>query len=186
MVECRPDSEGGRVMRKTKLFAVVAFGFACLAAVPAAQAGTHRLGAGANYWKTVSDLDSTDVTDINEDGLSWLASYQYAPAGIFKVEVDLEYYPSLTVDGKTFWSPEAFVLVGGTLYAGAGIGTYYSDGTFNKTPFFMLRAGLDFAILPFLSLDINANYRFDDLSSFSTQDLDTDTIRLGAAVRFAL
>ena len=57
---------------------------------------------------------------------------------------------------------------------------------FNDTPFYMLRAGLDFAILPFLSLDINANYRFDDWSEFSTGDLDTDTIRLGAAVRFSL
>jgi hypothetical protein len=173
-------------MRKMLLGVVAAFAFAWLAAVPAAQAGTHRLGVGANYWKTIDNLDSSDVTDINEDGLSWLASYQYVPAGIFKVEVDLEYYPSLAVDGKTFWSPEAFVLVGGTIYAGAGIGTYYSDGTFNKSPFFMLRAGLDFSILPFLSLDINANYRFDDLSTFSTSDLDTDTIRLGAEVRFAL
>jgi len=186
MLGCRPESEGGQVMRKTMLIAVAVFGLAWLAAVPTAQAGTHRLGVGANYWKTISNLDSTDVTDINEDGLSWLASYQYVPAGIFKLEVDLEYYPSLTQDGKTFWSPEAFALVGGTIYAGAGIGTYYSDGIFNKTPFFMLRAGLDFAILPFLSLDINANYRFDDLSSFSTSDLKTDTIRLGAALRFAL
>ena len=63
---------------------------------------------------------------------------------------------------------------------------YYSDGVFNDSPFYMLRAGFDFAILPFLSLDINANYRFDDWSSFSTNDLDTDTIRLGAAIRFSL
>jgi hypothetical protein len=173
-------------MRKTMLGAVVAFALAWLAAVPGAQAGTHKLGVGANYWKTISNLDSTDITNINEDGLSWLASYQYVPAGIFKLELDVEYYPSLAVDGNTFWSPEAFVLIGGTLYGGVGIGTYYSDGIFNKTPFYMLRAGLDFAILPFLSLDINANYRFDDWSSFSTDDLDTDTIRLGAAVRFAL
>jgi len=173
-------------MRKILFIAVVAFGLTCLASAPAAVAGTHRLGVGANYWKTVDDLESSDVTNINEDGLSWLASYQYAPAGLFKLELDLEYYPSLAADEKKFWSPEAFVLVGGTLYAGAGIGTYYSDGTFNKTPFYMLRAGLDFAILPFLSLDINANYRFDDWSSFSTSDLNTDTIRLGAALRFIL
>jgi len=173
-------------MLKRVVFAAVAFGLACLAAVPAAQAGSHRLGVGANYWKTVDTIDTGDITDIDESGLSWLASYQYAPAGLFKVEVDLEYYPNLAVDGKTFWSPEAFVLVGGTLYAGAGIGTYYSDGVFNDKPFYMLRAGFDFAILPFLSLDINANYRFDDWSTFSTSDLDTDTIRLGAALRFAL
>ena len=63
---------------------------------------------------------------------------------------------------------------------------YFTDGTFSDTPFFMLRAGIDFPILPFLFLDINANYRFNDWDTFSTHDLDTDTIRLGAAVRFAM
>ena len=173
-------------MRKTMLFVLVAFGLASLVTAPAALAATHRLGVGANYWKTIDNLDSSDVTDINEDGLSWLASYQYAPAGIFKLEVDLEYYPDLAAGGETFWSPEAFVLVGGTIYAGVGIGTYYSDGVFNNTPFYMLRAGLDFPILPFLFLDINANYRFNDWSTLGWSDLDTDTIRLGAALRFVL
>ncbi len=84
------------------------------------------------------------------------------------------------------WSPEAFVLVGGTIYAGAGVGIYYSDGVFNNSPFFMLRAGLDISILPFLSLDINANYRFNDWGSLDSSDLDTDTIRLGAALRFSI
>jgi len=172
-------------MRKILVFAVAVFCLAWLASVPAALAGTHRLGVGANYWKTVNDLEIEDATDIDENGLSWLASYQYVPAGIFKLEVDLEYYPKLAGQ-EAFWSPELFVLVGGTIYAGAGIGVYYDGEVFNDTPFYMLRAGFDFTILPFLSLDINANYRFNDWDSFDTDDLDTDTIRLGAAIRFAL
>ena len=172
-------------MRKTLIIAVVTVGLIWLAYVPAALAGSHRLGLGANYWKTLNNIEVDEVTNIDESGLSWLASYQYAPAGLFKLEIDLEYYPELAGE-KTLWSPEAFVLVGGTLYAGAGVGIYYSDGVFNNSPFFMLRAGLDFAILPFLSLDINANYRFNDWGSFDTSDLDTDTIRLGAAIRFSL
>jgi len=172
-------------MRKSLFLTLVVISLTWLVSVPA-QAGSHRLGLGANYWKTVSNLDTSDVTNIDENGLSWIGSYQYAPEGIFKLEFDLEYYPSLVDGEKAFWSPEAFVLVGGTVYAGAGIGTYFSDGTFNKSPFYVLRAGLDFAILPFLSLDINANYRFDNLDSFDTHDLKTDTIRLGAAVRISL
>jgi hypothetical protein len=171
-------------MRKTLVVAVVAVGLAVLTSASAVQAGSHRLGVGANYWKTVDDI-AEDVTNIDETGLSWLASYQYAPEGLFKLEIDLEYYPELAGE-NTLWSPEAFVLVGGTIYAGAGVGIYYSDGVFNNSPFYMLRAGFDFDILPFLSLDINANYRFDDWSSFDTSDLDTDTIRLGAAIRFSL
>jgi opacity protein-like surface antigen len=172
-------------MRKPLVIAAVAVGLAVLMSASTALAGSHRLGVGANYWKTIDNIEVEDATNIDETGLSWLASYQYAPAGLFKLEIDLEYYPELAGE-KTLWSPEAFVLVGGTIYAGAGVGIYYSDGIFNNSPFFMLRAGVDFAILPFLSLDINANYRFNDWGSLDTSDLDTDTIRLGAAIRFSL
>ena len=173
-------------MRKMLLFAAVAFGFTSLASAPAALAATHRLGVGANYWKTLSNIEVKDVTDIDETGLSYLATYQYVPEGIFKLEIDLEYYPNLGVDRKAFWSPEVFVLVGGTVYAGVGIGDYYNGDVFSNKPFFMLRAGIDFAILPFLFLDINANYRFNDWSSLEKDDVDTNTIRLGAAVRLAM
>jgi len=172
-------------MRKTLFIAVVAVGLAVLTSASAAHAGSHRLGVGANYWKTVDNIEVEDFSNIDETGLSWLASYQYAPEGLFKLEIDLEYYPELAGE-KTLWSPEAFVLFGGTIYAGAGVGIYYSDGVFNNSPFYMLRAGFDFAILPFLSLDINANYRFNDWGSFDTSNLDTDTVRLGAALRFSL
>jgi hypothetical protein len=173
-------------MRKILLIAAVAFGFTSLASVPAAPAATHRLGVGANYWKTLSNIEVKDVTNIDETGLSYLATYQYVPEGIFKLEIDLEYYPKLGVDRKAFWSPEVFVLVGGTVYAGVGIGDYYNGDVFSNKPFFMLRAGVDFAILPFLFLDINANYRFNDWSSLEKDDVDTNTIRLGAAVRLAM
>ncbi len=168
-------------MRKMLLMVFVAFSLASLASAPAALAG-HRLGAGANYWKTLNDID---VKNIDENGLSWLASYQYVPDGIFKLEIDLEYYPSLGAEGKAYWSPEAFLLVGGTLYAGVGIGDYFNGDIFSDKPFFMLRAGIDFAILPFLFLDVNANYRFNNWDNVA-DDVDTNTIRLGAAVRIAM
>lgn len=168
-------------MRKTLFIAAVAFSLAWLVSAPAARAD-HRLGAGANYWKTLNDID---ITDIDESGLSWLASYQYVPAGIFRLEVDLEYYPSLGVDREAFWSPEVFLLVGGTLYAGVGIGDYFNGDIFSDKPFFMLRAGVDFTILPFLFLDVNANYRFNDWDDVA-DDVDTNTIRIGAAVRLAM
>lgn len=173
-------------MRKALVVAVVAVGLTWLAPAPAALAGTHSIGVGANYWKTLNDIEVKDVVDIDESGLSWLASYQYAPEGIFKFEFDLEYYPELGPERETFWSPEVFVLVGGTLYAGAGVGVYYDGDVFNNNPFFMLRAGIDFAILPFLSLDINANYRFNDWDTLEKDDIDTNTIRLGAALRLSL
>jgi len=170
-------------MRKLLFLAVVAFSLVSLASVSTALAGSHRLGLGANYWKT---LDDVNVTNIDESGLSYLASYQYVPEGIFKLEVNLEYYPSLGVDQKAFWSPEVFVLVGGTLYAGVGIGDYFNGDVFSDTPFFMLRAGIDFKILPFIAVDINANFRFNNWDTLKADDIDTNTIRLGACVRLSL
>lgn len=174
-------------MRKTIFLSAVVFALACLVPAPSALAaagiGAHRFGVGANYWKTIDEID---LANVDEDGLSWLASYQYAPAGLFKFELDLEYFPDLGGGSKAVWAPEALLLVGGIIYAGAGVGIYHSDGDFGDKPFYMLRAGFDFPVLPFLFLDINANYRFNDWGSLSGSDLDTDTIRLGAFVRLAL
>ncbi|HWR96826.1 MAG TPA: hypothetical protein VN317_00235, partial [Candidatus Methanoperedens sp.] len=99
-------------MRKIPLFAALAFSLACLVSAPAARAadggGVHRLGVGANYWKTI---DKIDVHNVDENGFSYLASYQYAPIGLFKFEADLEYYPDLGGGSEPVWAPEVFVLV---------------------------------------------------------------------------
>jgi len=173
-------------MRRTLVTLAIAVVLTSLALAQTAVAGTHSFGVGANYWKTLNNIEVKDVTNIDKSGLSWIGSYQYAPEGIFKLEVDLEYYPKLGAERKAFWSPEAFVLVGGTLYGGVGIGDYFDGDKFSNSPFFMLRAGVDFAILPFLSLDINANYRFNNWHKGVTDDIDTDTVRLGAALRFSM
>ena len=58
---------------------------------------------------------------------------------------------------------------------------------FNE-PFFALRAGLNLELLPRIFVDISANYRFNDTAELKDEDtdIDTDTIFLGAALRFAL
>ena len=119
-------------MRKTLVIAVAAFE-SHLVGIGSGRLAGHSFGVGANYWKVLSDLDTEDVTNIDETGLSWLASYQYRPKGLFKLEIDLEYYPELAGE-KTLWSPEAFVLVGGTFYAGAGVGIYYRTASSTTRP----------------------------------------------------
>ncbi len=175
-------------MRKILVVATIALALACLMPAPAAQAaramgvemGTHRVGVGLNYWKTIDNLDQ----DVSNDGFSYLATYQYAPLWYLKVEGDLEWFPDL--DAHSVWAPEVFVTVGGTIYAGLGMGMYYHDGNWGDSPFYMLRAGFDFPVAPRLFLDVNVNYRFNDWNTLEWSDLDTDTIRLGAALRFAL
>ncbi len=167
--------------------APVAAAFALLALAPAARAAgsEQRIGVGGHYWSTISSID---VHNIDDKGFSYIVSYQYRPPGLLSLEGDLEIYPHDYLGlNQGAYAPQAWVLVGGTIYAGLGIGIYYSDGHFADAPFYALRAGLDIVVLPSIYLDINANYRFEQWGNLSdiTGDIHTDTVTLGAAIRFA-
>ena len=140
---------------------------------------SHRFGVGAHYWVAVDDIDAED---IDEDGIAYIASYQYLLTGYLKVEIDAEYMDEgYAGPDEYILSPQAFILIGKGLYAGAGIGINYSDGEFADDPFYALRAGVDLEILPAIYLDINANYRFEDWDVEAIEeDIDTDTITVGA------
>jgi hypothetical protein len=146
-----------------------------------AFADENRLGVGANYWVTIDDLDS----DVDDNGFSWLISYQRR-SGIFTIELDGELLPDRF--GETAFAPEIYLLVGGAIYAGAGIGIVYSDDSFADEPFFALRVGFDLEFLPGLHLDLSGNYRFNDTCDLKDDDadIDTDTVFLGAALRVEL
>ncbi len=146
----------------------------------------HRIGVGAHYWKAVKDID---VDNVKESGFAWLASYQLRPASLIKFGLDVEMLPKEYGGAdKGVFAPQVYVLLGSTIYAALGVGTYYTDGDFSKDPFFNLRAGLDISLLPFIHLDINANYRFEEWDAIKTvgDDIGSDTITLGAAVRLEI
>jgi hypothetical protein len=145
----------------------------------------HRIGVGANYWKV---LDDVDVHNIDEDGFSWMLTYQYRLAAMLKLEADLEMFPEgfQGIDSAVY-APEAYLVLGSTIYAAAGAGILYADGDFADDPFYALRAGLDLEILPQVFLDLNVNYRFAKTTNLSdvAENVDTDTMTLGAALRLA-
>ena len=147
------------------------------------EAMAARVGFGANYWQTV---DNIDVDEFDEDGLSYIASLQFNLADYSKIELAVEWYEA-GFGGSTedIYAPQAFFILGKGLYAGAGVGGYYTDGDFANDPFFAFRAGFDVEVLPSLFLDINANYRFENWDDLSDEgsEIDSDTVTLGAAVR---
>ena len=122
---------------------------------------------------------------MDEDGFSYLISYQYMMDWV-GVELDVELLPDRFDEDAV--APAAWFLLGKTLYAGAGIGIVNSDGDFADEPFFALRAGLNLELLPSLYADLSVNYRFNDEADLEDDDrnIDTDTLFLGAAVRFSL
>ena len=144
----------------------------------------HRLGAGVHYWTA---LDKFEEAEIDDKGFGGLISYQYLFAGLFRVEADLEIlqegFAGFT---SNVYTPVGYLLLGRGLYGGVGVGMGYSDGKWANDPFFALRAGFDINILPKLHLDLNANYRFINWKFEEVkEDIDLDTVTLGAVLRFA-
>jgi len=162
----------------TILFMILA-GFVFL--IQPAYAGDHRFGVGAHYWDTVDNIDDYDEwDDVDENGVTWMLSYQYKPS-LVGLELDLEF--SDEQFGERIYSPQAYLIVGGLVYGGVGIGVHYYDGE-TSDPFYALKVGLDFRLLPAIHLDINGNYRFIEWDIEGVKDdIDTDMITLGAVVR---
>ena len=146
-----------------------------------------RVGGGVHYWTALGDIEVDDV-DIDENGSSFLGSIQWVPDGLFKFEANLEYFSEGFGGGDSeAWAPQAFVLFGGGLYGGLGIGITYNDeleGDNFSDPFYAARVGLDIEVLPSIHVDLNANYIFDAFSDID--GADEDSITLGAIARIAL
>lgn len=157
---------------------------AMLGSVATGLAGnSNRLGIGANYWKTIRDLD---LHDIHKNGFSWLLTYQYAPGCPLSLEADLEYFNrGFAGTSEDVFAPQAFIVLGTSLYGALGIGTYYSDSEFASDPFYAFRLGFDFHIFRSIYMDINVNYRFNEWTNIHdmADDINSDTITIGTAVR---
>lgn len=153
------------------------------AAVSAGWADTS-VGVGARYYRTIDDLDAP----FEKDGLAALVSVQTDLAAILKLQLDAVLYPDGYAGSRVdVFSPQAFLLVGGGIYGGLGAGTLVSDGEIGDA-FFIVRAGVDLELLPGLHLDVNANYEFAEWEKINTldEDVDSDTVTLGAALRIDL
>lgn len=165
--------------------------FLCLIVVSLTLAGTFaataqagpRLGGGVQYLKTLGDIKDTPEFDSNAFG--FLGSYQYATR-LFKIEGDVEWILDFGGSNKSLIQPQAYFLVGGLIYGGAGIGIGYFDGNWQEDPFYALRAGVDLT-LGGLGLDAFAQFRFQDtevFEDFGSQNLNS--ITFGAVVRFQI
>lgn len=145
-----------------------------------------RIGGGVHYWVAMDDIDTDDV---DENGFAYMFSYQYSSGALVLFEANLEVFPEdMTGTDENLYAPQAFVLLGGAIYGGLGAGYFYYDGEFSDDPFYILRAGLNLELLPSIYLDINANYHFTDIGEIDevSDEIDTDTMTVGAMLRFAL
>lgn len=148
-----------------------------------AEDGQHSLGFGVNYWQVIDDID---IDDIEDNGFSYLAAYRY-DGGLLSLQAEVEVFPEDYAGApKDVYSPQALVVLGESLFVAAGAGINYSDGEFADDPYYLLRAGLSLIGLGPFQIDFHATYLFTDAGAFDVDDIDTDTITLGAMIRFEL
>jgi hypothetical protein len=173
-----------RVPRSAKtILAILTLAFVGWTSAAPAVAGEHIVGIGANYWKTVDDLD---INEIEDDGLSTVVSYIYRPGGLIGFELDLEYFgDGFAGATRDAYSPQAYIVVGRNFYVAAGVGTTYSSDLEDEItdPYYAAKVGINVGLLPHIALDVNANYRFDAWGDLD--QADTDTVFLGALLRFS-
>jgi opacity protein-like surface antigen len=157
-------------------------GLAVLVGPQGVAAGTS-IGAGLNYWHALKNID---FGNFDRNGSSWFLSYQSRGDYLVGWEADFELLPDgFMASPERVYAPQAYVILGRSITAAAGIGWYYTDGEWADQPFYALRAGVEFMLIPKVSLDVMGNYRFTDWGNLNGKDINTDTIVLGAAVRLA-
>ena len=163
---------------KRLIIVLAVLSLSAVIAANSANAGL-RVGGGLHYLRTVGDLK--DEEGFDENSFSFLGSVKYG-FGLLTVEGDLEYIHDYVGSGLYMIQPQAYALVGGLIYGGAGIGVGNLEEFGWQEPFYALRAGVDLNVGP-VDLDIFGSYRFqktDDLKTLDSDDLDA--ITLGAIV----
>ncbi|HMP73915.1 MAG TPA: hypothetical protein PKE55_11695 [Kiritimatiellia bacterium] len=151
--------------------------------IPVEAGAETRVGGGIHYWRT---LDKVSLKNFDRDGFAYVVSLQHKSSALLKFQGDVEIFPSnYAGTSGTSWAPQGFLLLGGGLYGGLGIGINYLEDGWAERPFYILRAGVDIELLPSIYLDIHANYRFEQFNKIKSvdEDIDTDVVTLGAAVR---
>ncbi|MGA0369287.1 MAG: hypothetical protein ACO3N7_07540 [Kiritimatiellia bacterium] len=162
-------------------FCLLLLSFLSFISLPLFSQATHSIGIGAHYWRVIDDLE---VDNFEESGLSYLGVYRY-DGGLLALQTELEVFPSdFGASTEQVYSPQVLAILGDGIYAAIGAGILYSDGEFADKPYYLLRAGLNIIAFGPLTLDINANYLFTDFDNLSSSDIDSDTITLGAMLRW--
>ncbi len=146
-----------------------------------AHAGAS-LGAGVHY---LHNLGEIQASGYEENSFSVLGSLLFG-GPMISFEAQLEYMFDLMGTDEGAFLPQAYVLVGGLIYGGLGIGVVHFDGEWADDPFYNLRAGVNLP-LGGLGLDAYATYQFwnnDQLEDLTGDDLDS--ITFAAVLRFGM
>ena len=148
------------------------------------SAGGVSLGGGVHYLHNVNDIDANGVS-VDKNNFGFVGSLM-GRASWLKLEGQVEYVPSYLGTDSGLWLPQAWALLGGPLYAGAGIGWGHFNDEWMSDPFYGLRAGVDLPLGP-VGLDMYGTYQFWNSHAFDEiNDSDLNSVTFAALLRFNL
>jgi len=167
--------------RALRLSALIAAAL-LVSAVGTARAG-RTIGGGIHYLRNLGDITNSGTVSLDQNSYSVLASIKN-DLGMLKIDGQVEYIFDHVGTGHEMWQPSVWLLAGGMLYGGAGIGIGYTNGDWQANPFYALRAGVEVP-LGGLALDGYGTYQFQsdaELKNLTGEDLDSVTF--AAVLRF--
>jgi hypothetical protein len=144
----------------------------------------HRFGLGLHYLHNLGTIENTALINVHRDNFGILGSYQFNPL-IFKAEIDGEYIFDYLNTNNDLFQPSLWLLAGGLVYGGAGIGIGYIDGDWQDRPFYGLRLGANLQITRF-DVDVFTQYRFQSTRQLENVVDNLDALTFGAQLRFGL
>lgn len=172
-------------MRTLSKMTLLLFAVLIVAGTSGVARADHSIGGGIHYLRNLGDLKTSGGPTFDQNSFSLLASGQTSLV-MLRLEADVEYIFDYIGTGHPMWQPEAWVLTSGLIYAGAGIGIGYTDGDWQKDPFYALRAGVNLGLAGF-GVDAFASYRFQNDSAIkSLTGDDLNSITFAAIARFGL
>lgn len=170
-------------MRRVLIVLLVAVFGVATAGVGSSSAGVS-VGGGIHYLRNLGNIEESGI-DLDKNSIGILGSVM-AKAAFLRLEGQAEYIGDYAGTDEAMWIPQGWALIGGALYAGAGIGIANFDGEWQNDPFYGLRAGVNLPLGP-IGLDTYATYLFwnDDAFKDVTGE-DLDSITFAALLRFNL
>ena len=175
--------KGAEMKRVLIVLLVAVIGLATAGASSPSSAGIG-VGGGVHYLHNVGDIDANGV-NFDKDNFGFLGSIM-GGASMFKLEGQVEYIPSYLGTDEGMWIPQAYVLLGSVIYAGAGIGIGHFNSDWMDDPFYALRAGVNLP-LGAMGLDMYGTYHFWNNDAFEdVNGDDLDSITFAALLRFNL
>ena len=141
-----------------------------------------QLGLGLHYLRTLEEIQIDG--DVSQNDIAVFGSITI-PVAIIRIEGDLEWVPDYLGSNNSLWQPSAYAFLPlGLLYGGVGMGVGYLDGNWASSPWYGLRAGIEFGLAG-LALDGFASYRFQNASfGAGLGEFDLDAITFGVQVKF--